>query len=451
METSTIERIEEYKNQYLYLDDNFLSRDFDFCVGIESTPKINIQIILFSIDYSCKYIEYQKTEKTETKLPFLKFAGIIKDSIYQFPTFEYECIQDDAEKNETQFRNLIIDHLLSTFQISPPSAPDFFETIYRGLFVHGDHGVQERTVYTVIDYDALSKISSTVSSSPPIVWGVVDELLFEKKVLGNQVDTKIIDVFESRPYLWNITYNGDYLEYFPFVLYLVIMRENVYESYSLVRGNTETKKRENPVSIGSKLDTYSLVDEYGDRYCFTVEPITPNPSVVRYAVFTPKPKYIAGGDDGVGVGVGPAVAPVPAPRVAPPAAPAPGPGLAPAAGVGAAATKVMDAGIDVGLDAGVAMGVDAFMVGMKDTTPDVVGGDKQQDGSLNPVLTLAPTPIVDKPTESYDNVPDSDKEVLEESMSEKIAYPVIYFTEKTGNLAGKHIWGIKSTNLFVSI
>lgn len=123
---NTIESIEEYKNRYLYLDDHFLSRDFDFCVGIESTPKINIQIVLFSIDYSCKFVEYEKTDKVETPLPFLKFAGIFTDAVFHFPTYEYECIQDDAEKNETQFRNTIIETLLLDIPNFTPLFPRFF-------------------------------------------------------------------------------------------------------------------------------------------------------------------------------------------------------------------------------------------------------------------------------------------------------------------------------------
>lgn len=389
----TIERMEEYKNRYLYLDDNFLSRDFDFCVNIESTPKINIQIILFSIDYSCKYVEYEKTEKKETPLPFLKFAGISNNYVFQFPSFDYECIQDDAEKNETQFRNTLIETLLSTFQISPPSSPDFFETIYRGLFVHGD-SADSRTVYTVIDYDDLSKLTP---ESSHITWALVDELIFQEKVLGNFLDPRINDAFDSRPYLWNITYNGDYLEYFPFVLYLVISRENEYESDSIaVDENAATQTQtQNPVSlarkektitIGSKLDTYSLVDEYGDRYCFTSEPIVSKPGVVRYAVFTPKPKYIV---DGSGV--------------------------------------VNTEGVVEAEDV-----ADLAEASIPFDLP-LVGGDA----------------VPEPDTEPTDD--DQQKEVLEEKMSEKIAYPVIYFTEKTGTLAGKYMWGIKSSDLFVAV
>lgn len=211
-----------------------------------------------------------------------------------------------------------------------------------------------------------------------IMWATVDELLFEKKVLGNQIDTKIVDAFETRPYLWNITYNGDYLEYFPFILYLVISLEGEgYESDSIAEVvNPSPPKKEKTITIGSKLDTYSLVDEYGDRYCFTVDPIVAKPGVVRYAVFTPKPKYILDGVD---------------PEI---------------------------------------QGVGSEIQGIN---PEIQGGDPVPEG------------------QEEDPLEDTQKEVLEETMSEKIAYPVIYFTEKDGPLSGRHIWGIKSTDLFVAV
>jgi len=348
--------IEEYRNQYLYLADDFLSRPIDFCIETTSLKKVAIQLVLFSLDISCKYTEYNKTIKTETPLPFLKFAGFIQNSQFQFPEFVYECL---TENNETHFQNQILEKLLSTYGVQPTASLDF-DLFYRGYLPYQPSDSSDTIIYVAIDYNEFMKQMTQPLTQPLTqpqpqpqtqpIWAIVDELVFKKKVLEAQVDKKITEMMDRHPYMWNIIYNGDYMEYFPFSLYLVITNdEQTYESNSLPR----TKTRESTTTIGRKIDNYSLVEEYGDRYCFTNAPLSIMENIVRYAVFTPKPKYI--------------------------------------------------------LD-------------------NVVGGSITED--------------------IYDNMPDSDKEVLEETLSENIAHSVIYFTEKTGNLTGKHIWGIKTHELF---
>lgn len=376
--------IEEYKSRFLYLDDDFLSRTIDFCIDSNSSLKtFRVQLVLFSIDTSCKYTEYNKLDKIETSLPFLKFAGIFHNSQFQFPEFTYECL---PENNETQFRNQIIEQLLSSFGLSPSSSLDF-DSIYRGYLLYKPTDNDTDTIlFAVIDYDTLSK---QVVSSNSLFWSIVDELLFEKKVLESPVDTNITNMMNMYPYMWNITYNGDYIEYFPFSLYLVISREeNAYESDSLPR-----TKREKSATIGTKIDTYSLADEYGDRYCFTDSPLSIMDNIIRYAVFTPKPRYVI--EETVG-GDGQAIA-----------------------------NQV--------------------------TTNQAVTSEATTNAVTTNQVTTNQATTNDEPEKTYDNMADSDKEVLEESMSENIAHSVIYFTEKTGNLAGKHIWGIKTAELFVAV
>lgn len=181
----------------------------------------------------------------------------------------------------------------------------FFDTAYKGLVTQSD------SVFAVFDYSEIIKYFNHKHTSPSAdltnihLWGIVDELIFEKKINDAAVDPIITAMFDDHDYMWNISYNGGFLEYFPFSLYLVIDSDDGKLANERRPENTADalSAMQTIMPVGTTLDHYSLADTYGERYCFTSQPLVEGDykNIVRYAVFTPKPKYLTeeqkGGQD----------------------------------------------------------------------------------------------------------------------------------------------------------
>jgi hypothetical protein len=125
-------------------------------------------------------------------------------------------------------------------------------------------------------------------------WATVDELYFECKIIEDEVDSNISDLFSKHYNLWNIENDGKYT-IIPFVVYKVEKKNDVFAT---VQANSEDTG-EMIEEYGSK-DDAGIADDYDERYCFTIHPLSCSSSQDasckdvprRYAMFAWKTRYV---------------------------------------------------------------------------------------------------------------------------------------------------------------
>jgi hypothetical protein len=119
----------------------------------------------------------------------------------------------------------------------------------------------------------------SLNDSTPVLnmkWAIVDEIVFEKNIMGVPFDPKVSALFADHDPLWNIEYDQVYID-FPFSVYAV--------------GEVDGKLA-NVSSEVRKTDLYSKSEDYGDRYCFSYLKIGDAHDVIRYATYTYHTKYL---------------------------------------------------------------------------------------------------------------------------------------------------------------
>ena len=141
-------------------------------------------------------------------------------------------------------------------------------------------------IYPIDDTNQASKLK----------WAIVDELLFEKKILMEEVEQYIFDVFSKHDNLWNIEDSKQNNIDFPFSVYA--LQKSANEVFQTV--NATLEESTNFVSkgkIGKYGSSETMEDEYSDRYCFTLTPVKnekepTEAKPLRYAMFAWNTRYI---------------------------------------------------------------------------------------------------------------------------------------------------------------
>ena len=145
-------------------------------------------------------------------------------------------------------------------------------------------------------YQPLAEVSQNV---PRRIWGIVDEVVFERAVLGVPIVSSVCDTVRDTPVLWNIWYKGREMD-FPFSLLSV--RHSAEEGQQWTNekaspfADDRMMKQQSLVKIGTATDAYTYGDDYGDLYLFSAKPLYDTApgellSYQRYAVFTMGAKY----------------------------------------------------------------------------------------------------------------------------------------------------------------
>jgi hypothetical protein len=253
--------------QYRYLEDNYLCRDFDECVE-DSVSSCKVHICIFSMDSS------------SCTMPFLKFR-VHDESIVEFPSFQYDIPDKDSTED---FKCQVFEKFITELSLSIPfqcsSIPQVLDSLYRGIKYIKIEGVDH--VFAFFDYDAISSFGTPSKGT----WAIVDELLFERKMYGvKSVDNAIPTVFANDPLLWNILdKNNNWID-FPFSVYAVKTKEEADGKEVFVNLFGEEEEEE--------IDCYGKEDEFGNRFCFSCEPLHHNlEGLKRYAAFTSHPVYL---------------------------------------------------------------------------------------------------------------------------------------------------------------
>jgi hypothetical protein len=176
-------------------------------------------------------------------------------------------------------------------------------------------------------------------------WALVYELIYTSKILGVPVDPIIDEIFWENKAAYQLHYlyydklnpkslddiismgvsvsaeqieqskmgdgvilrRRDRIVDFPFCVYLV---NDDFSNKSAPKTREESDKILKSVHIPSRIDNYKYAEEYGDRYCFSLNPISDDPDIVsnlkRYAFLEYEEKYLDDGasiaDNGVSIG-----------------------------------------------------------------------------------------------------------------------------------------------------
>jgi hypothetical protein len=167
------------------------------------------------------------------------------------------------------------------------------DSIYIGLVLEEIQGKQ--TVFAFLNYDLLEKMVKIPgnfsygyifcrnentqiypiedsNSNTTIKWATVDELIFEKKVVEEPVDSIIAEMFANNDNLWNIEDSENCYIDFPFVVYGVQIDEttNKFKTVMVREEHWGIEKYGTPTSE----EDDGIADEYRERYCFTLRPVS---------------------------------------------------------------------------------------------------------------------------------------------------------------------------------
>lgn len=292
---------------YTYLNNDELHQIFDYCVSSQPTTNTNVYTVylcIYDINRSCKVTTYNDSGiETETMMPFLKYIVRQVDTQYTFPSFQHTCLSD-SDENETDIINASFLRILDILGLSTDPTMNAMDvkTAFKG-FVAGTGSA----VFTVFDFATLMTYFNQIQTQTQNIdisaykWAVVDELVFEKRILGINVNPVISSTFARHPYLWNIKYNGREID-FPFCLLNVKPSNDLYINEMSPFSQSDTIfKHQSIVKIGESEDEYKYGSIYGDMHLFSARPVRESTQqehiqLQRYAVFTTGCKYVV--DDG---------------------------------------------------------------------------------------------------------------------------------------------------------
>jgi hypothetical protein len=196
------------------------------------------------------------------------------------------------------------------------------DSMYVGLLAEEVQG--NRQIFAFLNYDYLETIVQTpenkaqsgllfcrnpdsklypicdANSNAKLKWATVDELLFEKKIINDDVDPGISELFLKNNKLWNIEDSEGNDILFPFVVFGVNVKQEEKQYQTVATSSSPVDSKEDPFVLHGKTEIYGtpqnkeengIADEYDERYCFTLRPLADvNPR--RYAMFAWKTRYI---------------------------------------------------------------------------------------------------------------------------------------------------------------
>lgn len=217
--------------EYHYIGER-LSKQFGFCMNHEN-DKYNIHFCIFTMNQKCSY--------QETPLPFLEFLFENKDDIFQFPTMEFQCMENVDD--DVYFKNECIKFLMEESITNNVFDESMMEKIYKG-FVEYD----ENNIFVVFDFtEHAMKQSESLHT-----WATVDEIVKKRintyisETHSNEpnISNIVCDFFEKYRYMKEIKVNVGSVFVTPTVMYLC--KPNPADGMKIESAKKEIKEPESP-------------------------------------------------------------------------------------------------------------------------------------------------------------------------------------------------------------
>lgn len=215
-------------------------------------------------------------------IPYLKFL-VQKDTEYVFPTLDAPSLEPEDDVDE-RFQSDATTRILDLLHLHvTPNVQVEWAKMFRGFLQH--HG--RRIAF--FHYDEIMRMftgDSNISDENPdreFRWAIVDEIVFERAVLETPVLLEIADAFLEHPLVWNISYDGTYID-FPFSVYL---RNDADETERIAPVREDALNRlHRLVDNMTKCKTYPHANDFGDRYCFSADSeVVPAEDRFRCAIY----------------------------------------------------------------------------------------------------------------------------------------------------------------------
>ena len=271
--------------EYLYLPNSPFHTNFTEAVE-DSTTKLDTKYEVYVGIYSlAKTFSIDESAK---KIPFLRFLSILENGTYTFPHFSCTLATFDSEY-VTYLMKLFEQNVTGETVLEEPPNPSPFQPEHVLINDVANTAIVLFSFDAMVEKEMFSNHAIlSLDDSTPVLnmkWAIVDEIVFEKKLLTLPFDPKVTEFFSIHESLWNIEYDKVYID-FPFSVYPVEEKDG---------------KLVNTTGEVAAIDSYSQHEDYGDRYCFTYLPISASSSsifggnsveLIRYSVYTYQTKYL---------------------------------------------------------------------------------------------------------------------------------------------------------------
>ena len=204
----------------------------------------------------------------------------------------------DSTQEHTLFMNECLNEFLNIIPIHDFINPDLLKQIYKGFIEYDQDNIVvffDCTYIDNIDFTILHPLSENKKekgilqyltpsqSKEKYIWSILYEILYNTKILDQDIDDFIFQLFTKHPYLKYIQKrNGNNID-LPFVLYLCEKPEEIYY-------NIREKDPMNSVSLVHDTIEHSW---FGDSSIFSAYSLDDNyKDLKRFAVFIENTRYI---------------------------------------------------------------------------------------------------------------------------------------------------------------
>jgi hypothetical protein len=221
---------------YYYLPQHVLEKEMEF--SLTPNEKIKVELCLYVISNS------------STQDPYLAFVLEKKDELFSFPIFEYTYVlpnqklerkEDEEDSYETIIFNLILNKILSLFEIQMDmknkKQMKYFLSwrakSYKGHFFHDT----KKTLQVMFDvsyflpFIKLTKyLLSATLPTETVQWSVLHEIVHLKKLRDIPISSSVTSFFleEKEALLLNIKNRFGSSTYIPFMMYSCIWQETEF-------------------------------------------------------------------------------------------------------------------------------------------------------------------------------------------------------------------------------
>lgn len=281
-------------NKWTYLDEDILQKDFDFCLHSTGNTTFKINWCAYIID-KC-YIEGAPPVKNDNAIldkeyaynhfvPFVKYI-FEKDETCRFPTMDYECPvisssehttigeDDDRSPEQVDFENECMKFVLSLLKSDETIHKNHIDlkTIYRGF-------MQIDTTNQIYAFFDLTSLIKDILLKETWKYGIIDEIIFTKKIQDSPIDETITDLFMKTRHLKQIFNDMESPYPTPYCFYMnVFDKENMGEMKTLEVSNVTDQhmyfEKEHPLYGPTFLFSDKTIDNNADKCqrfaCFLV-------------------------------------------------------------------------------------------------------------------------------------------------------------------------------------
>ena len=198
----------------------------------------------------------------------------LKYTFPSIPNFQFpESTKDDDAQEHIYFMNVCLELFFDIFPIQQHMNEDVLKNMYKG-FVQN-----EQNLFVFFDATTIKNVQVDENMYS---WGIMDEILYTKKINNAEMDETIFSLFDENVFLTTLCDFKDKPFDIPFLLYMCEKKEEMFH----------TTQKTSPDIITLMYETTSH-EWFGNGYFFSSVPLDESyDNVKKFAVFIKNAKYI---------------------------------------------------------------------------------------------------------------------------------------------------------------